>query len=162
MTEPCDTDGATTPTMVLDTNAVLDLLAFRDPRSDAIRLALEAGNCRLLASAHMRQELVMVLARSTLARFKSSAADLVGRFDELVQYLPAPTHTHPVLRCRDRDDQIFIDFALAYQVRWLVSHDRDLLTLARRARRMGLSIVAPPSWRSSDSQETASGIKPLI
>jgi predicted nucleic acid-binding protein len=50
------------------------------------------------------------------------------------------------MRCTDPDDQVFIDLALACKARWLLSKDRALLKLARRARALGLSIQPPASW----------------
>ncbi|MBN8487205.1 MAG: PIN domain-containing protein, partial [Burkholderiales bacterium] len=61
----------------------------------------------------------------------------------------APAHSpQPVLRCTDPDDQKFIDFALACGARWLVSRDKAVLKLRRRALALhGLQIVHPADWR---------------
>ena len=47
------------------------------------------------------------------------------------------------MRCTDPDDQKFIDLALGHRARWLVTRDRAVLKLARRARTLGLNIVTP-------------------
>ena len=47
------------------------------------------------------------------------------------------------LQCRDPDDQMFIDLALAQRARWLLTRDRALLALARPAAAYGLEIAAP-------------------
>jgi predicted nucleic acid-binding protein len=51
----------------------------------------------------------------------------------------------PRLRCRDADDQVFIDLALVHRARWLLTRDKALLALARRARPLGTEILRP--WR---------------
>ena len=58
-----------------------------------------------------------------------------------------PMEPSPRLVCRDPDDQKFIDLALARQTPWLVSRDKALLTLARRALPRGVCILKPEGWR---------------
>jgi predicted nucleic acid-binding protein len=60
--------------------------------------------------------------------------------------LAAPA-TLPGLRCSDPDDQVFIDLAAEAGARWLLTHDRALLRLARRARALGVQIAQPQSWK---------------
>jgi predicted nucleic acid-binding protein len=50
------------------------------------------------------------------------------------------------LHCTDPDDQVFIDLALVAGARWLVTQDRALLRLARRAALRGVVIVPPARW----------------
>ena len=45
--------------------------------------------------------------------------------------------------CSDRDAQKFLGLAYAARADWLVTKDKALLKLARRARRDGLKILAP-------------------
>ena len=52
----------------------------------------------------------------------------------------------PRLVCRDPDDQKFIDLALARNARWLISRDKALLALAKRAKPRGLLIQKPEFW----------------
>jgi predicted nucleic acid-binding protein len=50
----------------------------------------------------------------------------------------------PLPRCRDRDDQKFLELAYASGADWLVSKDRDVLKMARRiARDFDFRIAAP-------------------
>ena len=50
-----------TPAVVIDTNRVLDLWLFDDPRVDALRDAIARGGARWLAQPAMREELARVL-----------------------------------------------------------------------------------------------------
>ena len=45
---------AATSALVLDTNVVLDLWLFNDPRTSALRQALQQGQIICMATAHMR------------------------------------------------------------------------------------------------------------
>ena len=53
------------------------------------------------------------------------------------------------MRCTDGDDQKFIDLALGHGARWLLSRDRAVLKLARRARPLGLSVLTPETWSAA-------------
>jgi predicted nucleic acid-binding protein len=49
------------------------------------------------------------------------------------------------LRCKDPDDQVFIDLAVHVGARWLFSKDAALLKLARRAQKFHGVQVTPLS-----------------
>ena len=53
----------------------------------------------------------------------------------------------PTLRCSDIDDQKFIDLAVAARAVALLSADRAVLRLARRASAWGLAITTVERWR---------------
>lgn len=132
-----------TPAAVLDTNVLLDWWVFRDPRGARWRDEVLAGRIRWLACPRMRLEFERQLGRTVLARWSPDAAAALAGFDTHARPLPDPPPAPPTLRCRDGDDQVFIDLALSGGARWLLTHDRDLLALARRARRLGLEILKP-------------------
>ena len=131
------------PVVVLDTNTVLDWLVFADPRVQALAQAVEGGQLCWVACAPMRQELGHMLAHTSLARWSPDAAAALVLFDRLAVPRDTPTINPAIgLRCSDRDDQVFLDLALAERALWLLTHDRALLKLARRAARHGLRIVS--------------------
>jgi putative PIN family toxin of toxin-antitoxin system len=130
------------PVVVLDTNVALGWLAFADPRVVPLAEAIMTGKLRWLASAYMRQEFDLVLRRPALARYAFDGEAALAGFDRHSQPVSEAAPT-PLLRCRDSADQPFIDLALAHRARWLYTHDRDLLALARRALRSGLEIRRP-------------------
>ena len=51
------------------------------------------------------------------------------------------------MRCTDADDQKFIDLALGARAVALLSADRAVLRLARRAAAFGLVITTVAGWR---------------
>ena len=139
--------AADTPLVVLDTNAALDWLVFADPRIQPLVESLQAGRLRWVACPAMRQELAHMLGHASLARWSPDAAAALAQFDRLAEISATPvTNPHVGLRCRDTDDQVFIDLALAQGARWLLTHDRALLKLAPRAAAKGLHILRPANW----------------
>ncbi|MBQ0930293.1 PIN domain-containing protein [Ideonella alba] len=134
---------------VLDTQSILDWLHFADPRCTAWEAWRQAGAWRWRIAAPLRDELAHVLARGRLPAAAPSGQPVLAQVDvrALPGELPTPAPL-PSLRCTDRDDQKFIDFALACGARWLVSRDKAVLKLRRRALALhGLQIVHPDDWR---------------
>ena len=137
------------PTIVLDTNAVLDALLFDDTRMLPLMAQIRSATLRWTASPDMRVELARVLKRAMLQRWRPDLEEVLRDYDQCVNVCDTPPPLPPALsalRCRDADDQPFINLALHCQARWLVTRDRDLLSLARPARRYGLAIVVPEAW----------------
>jgi predicted nucleic acid-binding protein len=99
---------------VLDTNIVLDLFLFQDPRTEPLRQQLLQGQLQWQATSHMRNELERVLTyahiTTKLAFYKKSAADILAQFDHHAHLTPAPSSKAPYT-CKDADDQAFIDLA---------------------------------------------------
>lgn len=127
------------PTVVLDTNVVLDLWLFQDAAALGLRAALEGHRLDAVRSAACDHELADVLRRPQFAAY-AAAGGLLRRWQSLARPLEprqaAPWH------CSDRDDQKFLDLAHAAAATVLVTKDRALLKLARAARARGLAIVA--------------------
>ncbi len=132
--------------VVLDTNWTLDLLLFRDLRTHAFAAALATSSVRWLATPAMRSELQRVLGYAHLLRFMgrlpSPVADtthqVLLRFDAFTLPTPAapPCHT----RCRDPDDQIFIDLAVTHRA-VLLSKDRAVLATHKAVAAQGACVT---------------------
>lgn len=156
---------------VLDTNVWLDWLVFDDPSCRALAGSVAEGRVRISASAAMRAEFAHVIARDTLALDGRRQTDCLQRFDALCGPWPhddsalgivggrapgaggsAAAAVPALLRCTDPDDQMFIDWAVARSARWLLSRDKALLALARRAARLRpLWIGRPVDWSLAGS-----------
>ncbi|MFM2065148.1 MAG: hypothetical protein RLZZ584_57 [Pseudomonadota bacterium] len=136
------------PMAILDTNVVLDWLVFRDPRVAHLDAALRTGRMRWLCCERMLQELDHVLGRAPLASLAPDRAALQREITNHVQLVDAPPAlpARPGLRCTDSDDQIFVELALARRVPLLLTRDRALLKLARKAAQHGLHITTPERW----------------
>lgn len=145
--------GAGGPALaVIDTNAVLDWLVFRDPRIAPLVSAVERAAVRWVIDAPTLEEIERMLVHPSLARWKPESERLLATIHALAIQRPAPA-ARPAAwpRCSDPDDQMFIDLALAEGAAWLVTRDRALLKLRRRAAAFGLAIVVPEAWRPRDA-----------
>ena len=140
--------------VVIDTNCVLDLWVFRDQGASGLLRDLVSGRCRWHASAAMRDELRRVLAypliTARLEATRQTAEQILALFDThalIEEAAPAPC---PV-RCRDADDQMFIDLA-AQRRAVLVSKDGHVLELARRLAAYGVQVRRPWSEEATSAQ----------
>jgi putative PIN family toxin of toxin-antitoxin system len=135
--------------VVLDTNTVLDWLLFGEPLAVAVGTAIAEGQLRWLATPRIVAELRSVLVRPLAARWESTrehvltidVAPLITMCAE-----PAPAAADHLI-CRDRNDQVFIDLALAHSPTTLLTRDRALLALRRRAAARGVVITTASAWR---------------
>jgi len=143
---PDESDGR--PAIVIDTQVVMDWLVFRDARVLALTTAVTSGRLRWLVAPAMRDEIRHVLGRGVAASYAPDLAFIEAQFDAHAQAVDAaaPQPLAGRLVCRDPDDQKFIDLALATGARWLISRDKAVLALAKRARLRGLAIVTPERW----------------
>ncbi|WP_323121581.1 putative toxin-antitoxin system toxin component, PIN family [Burkholderia alba] len=137
--------------VVLDSNVWIDILVFDDPATRPIRAALEAGTLVALIDARCLTELERVLDYPQFRERALDKAAALATVARLARQVASPAQaaadaaeSRPLPRCKDRDDQKFLELAHAAQAEWLVSKDRALLKLARRtARDFGFRIAQP-------------------
>jgi putative PIN family toxin of toxin-antitoxin system len=142
--------------IVLDTQVVMDWLVFREASIQPLTQAVSEGSLLWIGHPEMLAELQHVLGRGVAAAWAPDLAEIEACFERLCQMQPQTPAPAVRLVCRDPDDQIFIDLALAAGARWLISRDRAVLALARRARKLGLEILTPAAWIKSRQTEASS------
>lgn len=130
--------------VVFDTNAILSLWAFTDSRFAPLRAEVDAGRWLALTRPDCLDELRRVL---TYPRFKFdtprqasayaayAAQALCWQGESLAAELP---------RCKDRDDQKFLELARDAGAHWLVTSDKLLLRCARRQKLAGMFQILKP------------------
>jgi putative PIN family toxin of toxin-antitoxin system len=138
--------------VVLDTNVCLDAFVFDDPRAARLVAALAAGDVEAVTRADCRDEWLAVLRYPVLKLDEAGIAAAVARFDASVSLLSPSLVAVPLPRCRDPDDQKFLELAAAAGAAVVFSRDAEVLRLGRRTRRDGLfEIVKPEDWSFSPS-----------
>lgn len=138
--------------LVLDTNAVLDWLLFRDKGFGPISAVIESGAARVFASEACLEELRRVLRYPEFGLEESRQAELLQRYRQCVCVVDVVENPMPaddadsstlIPRCKDPDDQKFLELA-ARQAAVLVTRDKLLLQLSRRAEKGGRFRILRP------------------
>lgn len=133
--------------VVLDTNVCLDAFVFNDPRVARLVAALTAGEFVAVTREDCRAEWLAVLRYPLLKLDEARIAAAIARFDAMVVVLPVEVPSVGVPRCRDPDDQKFLELAAASGAVALLSRDAEVLRLGRRTKRDGLfAITTPEDW----------------
>lgn len=123
--------------IVLDTNIWLDWLLFEDTGIAHIRQLQEAGHVEILIDETCEAELAGVLARQFGKRRMTDAEQRAAmatcrRLTTRVNVRASAPERARLPLCRDRDDQKFLELALAAGADVVVTKDKALLDLTRR------------------------------
>lgn len=123
------------PRLVLDTNVILDLLVFKDPSTEPIRLMLDAKIVDAVRSEASMLELVDVIQRPIFKLSREEQDSILQAWASVTQLLENTAIESAPFICRDLDDQIFLD--MAYSIRPAVLFSKDLRVLELRASAKG-------------------------
>lgn len=138
------------PRVVLDTNVWLDWLVFDDPAIAPLRALVAADCAEVFIDAACEAELERALGYDLgKNRAVDIAACLAGsrRVARRIESELTEAQRSGLPRCRDPDDQKFLEAALAARADFLVTKDRALLDLAERT--PGFRIVTPAGFASA-------------
>jgi putative PIN family toxin of toxin-antitoxin system len=125
----------------------LDWLVFDDPGIAPIRAAVAANRAEVFIDAACEAELERALGYDLGRKFsidaKAQGACLAEcrRVALRIETVLSEAERARLPSCRDKDDQKFMEAALAARADFLVTKDRALLELARRAAPFG---IVPP------------------
>ncbi|MBN8475149.1 putative toxin-antitoxin system toxin component, PIN family [Sulfuritalea sp.] len=132
--------------VVLDTNVLVSLYVFADSRFAPLRARIECGEWQAYSDAPCLDEFRRVLGYPLFAlteeRQEAARAAYESKVIPLDGARPGPLVSLP--RCRDRDDQKFLELARDAGADYLVTADKDLLRLARRDRLRGIFRILTP------------------
>ncbi len=134
--------------LVLDTHVWLDWLAFHDPSVAALKSALAEERVEIYMDAACETELERVLGYPVAKRVPEKEMQ-AARLAEARRIARRPerelteAERASLPRCSDRDDQKFLQLALAARADALLTRDRALLALARRT---PFRIVSPAAF----------------
>jgi putative PIN family toxin of toxin-antitoxin system len=128
------------PRLVLDTNVILDLLVFKDPSAEPIRLLLDAKQVDAVRSEASMLELVDVIQRPTFKLSQEEQEMILQAWESVTRLLENTAIESAPFICRDADDQIFLDMAFSLRPALLLSKDLRVLELQATAQRHGIEI----------------------
>lgn len=133
--------------IVIDTNVLLDLFVFRDPRWALLHQALERGEVQAWTRADCSKEWQIVLGYSHLPLDDDSRQQALQQASSLLHQWEGEPDSAALPVCRDRDDQKFLELARDVAASVLITKDKALLKLARQMKkRASFSIMTPQAW----------------
>lgn len=134
------------PRVVFDTNVLLSLFVFADSRFAPLRAEVDAGRWLALSNARCLGEFRRVLAYPMFKLEPEQQEAALAAYAGLATMVDAPPAEDAVTlpKCRDKDDQKFLELARDGQADWLVSADKALLKMARRDKLKGLFYILTP------------------
>ena len=129
--------------VVLDTNTVLSALLFNQSKLSQFRILWQSGKIIPLGSKATISELIRVL---TYAKFKLSSTEQQSLLNDYLAYIQTINNiekmTDPSV-CRDVNDVMFLELAIAGKADYLITGDKDLLEIQQAFK---FKIVTPAEF----------------
>ena len=134
------------PHLVLDTNVVMDLFHFAAPPLAPLMAAIESGTVVCLANDRTLAELARVTGYPQFRLDDHGRQQLFDAYCSRVTRVgyAIPQGAPKLPQCRDPDDQMFLELALAAHADMLISRDNLVLKLAKARQRPCPFAILPP------------------
>lgn len=135
--------------LVLDTNVVLDWLVFEDAGIDTLRRGIEERRISVITYELALEELRRVLGYPQLKLDPAKQTAVFETYRATASIAQVPPGYSPAQlmlpagfpRCRDPDDDHFLALTHHAAADALVSKDKAVLKLRKRARKFGVTIL---------------------
>ena len=128
--------------VVLDTNVLLDLYVFNDPRTEALKTAIESDQLDLLTCRQALAELADVLVRPKFKLTPERCHEILMQWQSSARAIADSEIQVSPWRCKDKADQIFLDLAWTFRPCTLISKDLQVLKFSKRALKEHTKIVS--------------------
>jgi putative PIN family toxin of toxin-antitoxin system len=142
--------------VVLDTNVLLSLWVFNNSPGGSqfapLRELIANGMLIVLSNAQCLAEFERVLGYPEFRQTPEMQRDTLSEYVNVIKMVPASAPCEIILpRCRDRDDQKFLELSRDATAQFLVTSDKALLKLARHKILAKLfRIVTPEQFMSNE------------
>ena len=130
------------PTVILDTNILLDILVFDDQRAHPLRVAFSNQELDALVTEDTLDELIDVISRPQFSLDKQKQAEILLQWQSWSRLVKQSDLQVAPWKCKDRDDQVFINLAFSFKPSTLISKDKLVLKLAKRAIKEEVTITS--------------------
>lgn len=153
-------NGLKKPIIVLDTNIVLDWLVFEDGGMPELMAAINAREVVIASNQACIDELIRVLAYPVFKLNQAAQNAALEKYLSYVQITPErASMLGQVPRCRDKDDQKFLELAAHARAVALISKDNAVLGLKRSMKeRFGCEVLraaGTAAWLKAADDESA-------
>lgn len=140
--------------VVLDTNVLVSLYVFADSRFAPLRASSDSGQWQAITNAACLGEFRRVLGYPLFALTEQQQSAALAAYATRAIHHDghSPAAAVQLPRCKDRDDQKFLELARDSGADWLVTADKALLRLARRDRLRGLFRILTPEAALAESR----------
>ena len=135
--------------IVIDSQSLFDWMVFRNPVCAGWPFALAGQDWEWIFTSPMKAEFDFVAGKGFGARWPVDAETVASAWYRHAHEVPEPPPlgAGARLHCSDPDDQKFIDLAISARAHTLVTRDKALLRLARRALALhGVRVCKPETW----------------
>ena len=135
--------------IIIDSQSLFDWMVFQDPVCSGWNTALAGQVWKWIFTSEMKAEFDHVAAKGFGERWPVRAEAVATTWARHAHAVDTPCAPGAAARlhCTDADDQKFIDLAIATRAHTLVTRDKALLRLARKALdRHGVRICRPDTW----------------
>ena len=128
--------------VVFDTNVLLDLFVFNDFKALHLKQALLENKIDALTSLKTLEEFADVISRPLFSLETAEQEKILAQWKSLSRVLDDQSLLSAPWRCKDTDDQIFLDLAYTAKPCTLISKDNEVLKFTARAAKEGVLISA--------------------
>jgi predicted nucleic acid-binding protein len=130
------------PIIVLDTNILLDILVFDDERAHPLRAALDDNQLDAVATDKTFAEFLDVIGREQFSLNKDQQHLIGEQWKKWARIVSDDELCQAPWKCKDRDDQVFINLAYSLRPSALISKDKQVLKIAKRAIKEKVTITS--------------------
>ena len=128
--------------VVLDTNVLLDLFVFNDFRAILLKEALISNKVTALATPSTLEEFADVISRPLFALDQAAQESILLQWGSVAKTVPDDSLKSSPWKCKDSDDQVFLDLAYSHKPCTLISKDNEVLVFSSRAAKEQVLITA--------------------
>jgi len=130
------------PTVILDTNILLDIFVFNDFRAIHLKQRLIDGQIDALATPKTMEEFADVISRPLFCLEQASQENILQQWRNLGRPIADEALINAPWHCQDPDDQVFLNLAYTAKPCLLISKDNEVLKLANQAAKEGVIITS--------------------
>jgi putative PIN family toxin of toxin-antitoxin system len=139
--------------IVLDTNAWLDCLVFKNPSANFILEAIHSKKINTYTCMHMFNEFKRVLSYTQIQPYigqlqtqNNTNVVIETIYNNFLQHsifldTPDAQNFAYLPKCKDRDDQIFLNFCVQHAIGILITKDKHLLKMHKHMRKFNVYIT---------------------